>query len=281
MPRENLAQRNNSNIAPIARMGKPVKSKASRYAALMPDNDTRIGYLKNGNLVSAFTSGTKGYLGFKGARQDYEAERAYNEYLARLAEQERIDRLAQQQIENDYRERQLLQQAELKQKELDAIAERARVAREQQIADRDAQWKHEKSIYDRNRADAVADRDVQLQAAIDAEKRKRAYEEEQLVVKQLDPASQKKYYELKAKGINPVVVDNEVGTLGKIVGTPKYSVYEKQQEAVEAPQLPSLGFGSLLNYGKQLQTFRNQVGKAQPKETKKTQVINGYTIIEE
>lgn len=88
-------RRISSNITPIARMGQPVRSKASRYAHLIPENDTRLGFLKGGNIVSGLTSGVKGYLGFKGARQDYENERAYNEYLSQLAEQSMADQNAQ------------------------------------------------------------------------------------------------------------------------------------------------------------------------------------------
>lgn len=87
-------RRINSNIAPIARMGQPVRSKATRYASIIPENDTRLGFLKGGNLVSGLTSGLKSYLGFKGARQDYENERAYNDYLAQIAEQRMADQEA-------------------------------------------------------------------------------------------------------------------------------------------------------------------------------------------
>lgn len=237
MEKEN--RRLESNINPINRMGRPVKSIKTRYAELMPKNDTRLGFLKHGNLVSGLTGAVQGYLGFSGAKQDALNEMAYYDYLAKLAEQERQDKLAQQAWEQDYKDRALAQDLEKAQLSIDADNRRAEIARgyaledaerrraqevadaelkrRQDIEDRDAQYQHELSVYNRNREN-------QLQDALDAEQRKQAYEQEQMAIKQLDPASQQKYYQMKQEGQTPEIIDNKVGWVGKIFGRPKYKL---------------------------------------------------------
>lgn len=210
-----------SRLNPV---GRPVKSKESRYAQLMLPNDNRLGYVKGGNLTSGLTSALNGYLGFKGAALDYAREMAYEQAMAEAAEQERQDKLAQQAAEQDYKDRALAQDLQKAQMAIDATNARAELARQQALEDRKAQWEHDKEVYDLKRADAIADRDVQLQAALDAENRKRAYEEEQLPVKQLDPASQQQYFQMKQQGMQPEIIDNKVGWVGKIFGKPKYKI---------------------------------------------------------
>ncbi len=168
-------RRANSNIAPIARMGRPVKSIKTRYAELMPKNDTRLGFLKHGDLVSGLTGAVQGFLGFSRAKQDALNEMAYYDYLAKQAEQERQDKLAQQAWEQDYKERALAQDLEKAKLAIDADKAKAALLREQAlqdaavkraqaIEDRNAQYAHERSMYDRNRANAVADRQAEAEA---------------------------------------------------------------------------------------------------------------------
>lgn len=301
MIREILQGKNlNSNIAPIARMGRPVRSVYSRAADAIQTPDSRIGILGSaGNWTSGLANALKGGLGFYGAIKDAQAEQAYNDYLAQMAEQERQDKLAQQAWEQDYKERDLAQDLEKTQLAINADNRRAEIARryaledaerrrsqevadvelkrKQALEDRDAQWAHEQSVYDRNRADFVADRNAQIQAAIEAENRKQAYEQEQMAIKQLDPASQQKYFEMKKQGINPVIKDERVGTIGKMFGSPKYSVSDGTQQAEEMPSfdLP-LGFGNFFHIGRKISSLK----QAQPK-AKQQQTINGYTIVQE
>ena len=174
-------RRLNSNITPISRIGKPAKSKYTRYANLILENDPRLGLLKGGNIVSGLTSGLKSYLGFRGAREDYENEKAYNEYLAMLAEQERQDALEKAAAEQDYKERALAQQAELKQQELAAQEARAKTAREQQLADMAlkrqqeledlaAKQAYEKEIFERNRQVSLEDKQAEIAAKEEAQR---------------------------------------------------------------------------------------------------------------
>jgi len=114
----------NSNIAPIARIGRPVRSAYSRAADAIQTPDSRIGILGTaGNWTSGLANALKGGLGFYGAMKDAQAEQAYNDYLAQQAEQDRADKLAQQQAEMDYKNRSLEQQAMLAQNAIDAQRE--------------------------------------------------------------------------------------------------------------------------------------------------------------
>jgi hypothetical protein len=213
-----------SRITPIVRMGQPVVSKYTRFAEKISDPSLEMGYAKGGDIVAGLTSGLKGYLGMRGAMEDMRNQQAYNDNLAQIAEQERQDKLAQQAAEQDYKDRALAQDLQKAQMAIDATNARAELARQQALEDRKAQWEHDKEVYDLKRADAIADRDVQLQATLDAENRKRAYEEEQLPVKQLDPASQQQYFQMKQQGMQPEIIDNKVGWVGKIFGKPKYKI---------------------------------------------------------
>ena len=229
-----------SNLTPIARMGAPVRSWQSRAADMIQTPDSTLGLLgSKGNWVSGLSNALKSGLGFYGARKDMGNQKAYNENLAQLAEQERQDKLAQQAWEQDYKERALAQDLEKAQLSIDADNRRAEISRgyaledaqrrreqeladaelkrKQAIEDRDAQYQHEQSIYNRNRED-------QLQAALDAEQRKQAYEQEQMAIKQLDPASQQQYFQMKQQGQTPEIIDNKVGWFGKIFGRPKYNL---------------------------------------------------------
>lgn len=207
-----------SNITPIARMGSPVRSAYSRAAEMIQTPSDDIGYAKGGFLLSGLTNALKSGLGFYGAAKDAQAEQAYYDSLAEQAKQEREDKLAQQQAEMDYKNNALAQQKELAQMNIDAANTRANTAREQALADREAQWAHEASVYNRNRADAMADQQAQLQAAIDAENRKQnnalALEEQKrqnaindTIAKGLRPEEQQKYlnnpqnYYIKSRSI--------------------------------------------------------------------------------
>lgn len=165
---EILAKRKNSNIAPINRMGAPVKSKYTIAAQSLSRPTTDWGYVKGGDIAAGLASGLRGYLGMRGAIEDARNQQAYNDYLAQMAEQDRADKIAQQQAEMDYKDRVLAQQAALAQNQLDAQAAmkqqeieaqkaRAELARQQALADRKEQYAHEQAIYDRNRADAMSD----------------------------------------------------------------------------------------------------------------------------
>lgn len=236
---EILAKRKNSNIAPINRMGAPVKSKYTIAAQSLSRPTTDWGYVKGGDIAAGLASGLRGYLGMRGAIEDARNQQAYNDYLAQMAEQERQDKLAQQAWEQDYKERALAQDLEKAQLSIDADNRRAEIARgyaledaerrrlqevadaelkrKQAIEDRNAQYRHELSVYNRNREN-------QLQDALAAENRKQAYEQEQMAIKQLDPASQQKYYQMKQEGQTPEIIDNKVGWVGKIFGRPKYKL---------------------------------------------------------
>lgn len=230
----------NSNINPIARMGVPVRSNYSRAAETIKDPTEDWGLLGTaGNIAAGLTAGLKSGLGFYGAMQDARNQQAYNDYLAKQAEQERQDKLEQQAWEQDYKDRALAQDLEKAQLAIDADTRRAEIARgyaledaerrrtqevadaelkrKQAIEDRNAQYQHELAVYNRNHEN-------QLQDALNAENRKQAYEQEQMAVKQLDPANQQKYYELKNQGQTPVIIDNKVGWVGKIFGKPKYRI---------------------------------------------------------
>ena len=160
-----------SNLTPIARMGAPVRSWQSRAADMIQTPDSSLGLLgSKGNWVSGLASAVKSGLGFYGAMKDYENQKAYNENLAQMAEQERMDKLAQQDAEEkfrrdklaqellihtnqlgaqrDYQNAQFENQKTLKQMEIDAANARAKTARNQSIADRDAQWAHEQELRD-------------------------------------------------------------------------------------------------------------------------------------
>ena len=202
-----------SNIVPIARMGVPVRNKYGQMAEFIKEPTSDIGYVKGGDIATGLASGLKSALAFYGASKDALAQQAYNDNQAQLAEQERQDKLAQQAAEQDLKERELAQKKELAQIALEAEQARAKLAREQALQDMATK-----------RAQAVEDWNAQKQAAIEAENRKRAYEEEQLAIKQLDPASQQKYYEMKQQGQTPVIIDNKVGWVGKILGKPKYKI---------------------------------------------------------
>lgn len=248
----------NSNINPIARMGVPVRSNYSTAADYIQTPDRTLGLLGGtGNLVTGLTSALKGGLGFYGAKQDARNQQAYNEYLAEQAEQARQDKLAQQATENQYKQDALAQQAELAQKQIEA-----------QAALQANQFNQQKEMEGIKNENAIALQSAATQAAIDAENRKRAYEEEQLLIKQLDPASQQTYYNLKKEGKAPIITDNRVGTIGKIMGTPKYAVSEGVQQPEALPQIPNLGLSSLFNYGKQLRTLKKQPApQAQQEQT--------------
>lgn len=213
-----------SKITPIVRMGVPVRSVQSQMAEAIKEPTSDIGYVKGGNIATGLANALKSGLAVYGAFKDREAQQAYNDNLAQIAEQERQDKLAQQAAEQDYKDRALAQDLQKAQMAIDATNARAELARQQALEDSKAQWEHDKEVYDLKRADAIADRDVQLQAALDAENRKRAYEEEQLPVKQLDPASQQQYFQMKQQGMQPEIIDNKVGWVGKIFGKPKYKI---------------------------------------------------------
>lgn len=259
----------NSNISPIARMGRPVRSNYSVAADMIQTPDSRIGILgSEGNWVSGLSNALKSGLGFYGAKKDAQAEQAYYDALAQQAEQDRQDKLAQQAFENEYKTNALAQQADLAQKQIDA-----------QAALQANQFNQQKEMEGIKNENAIALQSAATQAAIEAENRKRAYEEEQLLLKQLDPASQQAYYNLKKEGKTPIITDNRVGFIGKALGTPKYAVSDTSQQPEALPQMPDFGLSSLFNYGKQLRTLKQQ--PAQPKQATKSQVINGYTIVEE
>lgn len=229
-----------SNLTPIARMGAPVRSWQSRAADMMQEPDNSLGLLgSKGNWVSGLASAVKSGLGFYGAMKDMENQKAYNENLAQMAEQERQDKLAQQAWEQEYKKRALAQDLEKAQLSIAADNRRAEIARgyaledaerrrlqevadaelkrKQALEDREAQYQHELSVYNRNREN-------QLQDALDAENRKQAYEQEQMAIKQLDPASQQKYYQMKQEGQTPEIIDKKVGLVGKFFGRPKYKL---------------------------------------------------------
>lgn len=85
-----------SNIAPITRMGRPVRSIYSRAADAIQTPDASLGLLGGkGNWVSGITNALKGGLGFYGAMKEAQAEQAYNDALAAQGEQDRADQLAQ------------------------------------------------------------------------------------------------------------------------------------------------------------------------------------------
>ena len=158
---------------------RPSKSKYTIAAEGMQTPDATLGYVKGGNLLTAITNGLKSGFGFYGAMQDRKAEQEYNQALADLAAKEREDKLAQQAFENDYKDRELAQKAELAQgqyanqrdiaqMQIDADALRAKQARENAlidaerqrnyaIEDRNYKTEQEQAIYDRNRADALSD----------------------------------------------------------------------------------------------------------------------------
>lgn len=149
LQQEGQGRKLQSNLTPIARMGAPVRSWQSRAADMMQEPDNSLGLLgSKGNWVSGLASAVKSGLGFYGAMKDMENQKAYNENLAQMAEQERQDKLAQQQFENYYKTNALAQQKELAQMNIDAANARANTARSQAIADRNAQWAHEKELRD-------------------------------------------------------------------------------------------------------------------------------------
>lgn len=214
-----LANRNNRNtaqsrISPIARMGQPVQSKYTRAAERLSDPSLEWGYVKGGDIAAGLTAGLKGYLGMRGAMEDMRNQQAYNDYLAQAAEQERQDKLGQQAFENDYKERQLAQQAELaqnqlsaqaamKQQEIEAQNARAELARQQALADRADQRKYEQKIYDRNRADTLSD----TQAANDAKAQAQFVQDmDEIASKRLSPEKYNQWrenpqgYDIRTRG---------------------------------------------------------------------------------
>ena len=153
-----------SRIAPIATMGRPVKSKYTQLAESISDPTEDWGYVQGGDIAAGLASGLKSYLGFRGAMQDAQNERAYNDYLAQLAERDRADKMDQQQWERNYKENALAQDLEKAQMAIDANKEAARLARQQALADRKEQYAHEQAVYDRNREAALADLKAQNEA---------------------------------------------------------------------------------------------------------------------
>lgn len=170
-------------IRQIQRMGMPARSKSSLVAENLPTPTSDWGYVKGGNLAAGLAAGLKGYLGMRGALEDSRNQQAYNDYLAQLAEQERQDKLEQQGWDRDYKERALAQDLEKAQLGLNTTKEERAMAREQALADRESQYEHERALYDIKRADALADREAQLQAAMEAEKRKQEYDQALLAQK--------------------------------------------------------------------------------------------------
>lgn len=138
---------------------RPSKSKYTIAAEGIQTPDATLGYVKGGNLLTAITNGLKSGLGFYGAMQDRKAEQEYNQALADLAEKERADKLAQQAFENDYKDREIAQKAELAQSQyanqkdiaqihIDADALRAKQARENALIDAERQRQY--ALEDRN-----------------------------------------------------------------------------------------------------------------------------------
>lgn len=102
----------NSRIAPIVAMGRPVKSKYTQLAESIGEPTQDWGNVQGGDIAAGLASGLKSYLGFRGAMQDAQNERAYNDYLAQLAERDRADKMDQQQWERNYKENALAQDIE-------------------------------------------------------------------------------------------------------------------------------------------------------------------------
>lgn len=164
-------------------MGVPVRSKYSVISQSIADPTEKWGYVKGGDIAAGLAAGLKSYLGMRGAMQDMSNQQAYNDYLAQMAEQERQDKLDQQGWDRDYKERALAQDLEKAQLGLNTTKEERAMAREQALADRASQYEHEKALYDIKRADALADREAQLQATMEAEKRKQEYDQALLAQK--------------------------------------------------------------------------------------------------
>ena len=159
----------------------------------MPDNSVGVLGAK-GNWLSGLTGLAKGYLGFKGAKQDAEAQQAYYQQLAELAQQDRADKQAQQAFENDFKDRELAQkealqqgqfanQKELKQMEIDALNARAKEARGQALSDKQAQYEHEAELYKRGLIEQGIDPDLYLKdpeynAQINAAKKQQALQDQ-------------------------------------------------------------------------------------------------------
>lgn len=166
-----------TNIRQIQRIGAPVQSRKTILAQGIQDPTPDWGYVKGGDIAAGLAAGLKGYLGMRGALEDARNQYAYNENQAQLAEQERQDKLAQQGWDQDYKERYLAQDLEKAKMALEAAKAKEDATRNQQVSDIQAQWAHDQAMYDQKRADALADRDAQIQAAIQTELRKQAYEQ--------------------------------------------------------------------------------------------------------
>ena len=154
---------------------RPSKSKYTIAAEGIQTPDNTLGYVKGGNLLTAITNGLKSGLGFYGAMQDRKAEQEYNQALADLAAKEREDKLAQQAFENDYKDRELAQKAELAQGQyanqkdiaqmhIDADALRAKQARQNALIDAERQRQY-----------ALEDRNLLRQQALEDAERNRNY----------------------------------------------------------------------------------------------------------
>lgn len=261
-----------SNIAPIARMGRPVRSWASRASEMLPDPNAEWGILgTKGNIAAGLAAGLKSGLGFYGAMKDAKAEQAYNDALAAQGEQERQDKLAQQEAEMDYKNRALAQQAELAQNQLNAQAalEAAKFGNQQTLQNN--QFAQQKAMEELKNNYATDLLNAQTKAAQDAAALKREQEQEDMLLKQLDPARQQQFIEMKKQGQNPVIIDNKVGTIGKFLGNPKYTINEKDAEpkTLQVPEfnLP-LGFGNFFSMGRKIGALK----QAQPQAQQATDV---------
>lgn len=259
----------NSNIRPINRIGYPVQSAYTRAAQTIKDPSEDWGLLgTKGNIAAGLTSAIKSGLGMYGTLKDLRAEQAYNDALALQAAQDREDKLAQQAFENDYKDKTLAQQAkELGYKER-ALAQQAALAREQmeaEAAKQANQFAQQKEMEAIKNQYATELQKAQTQAALDAEMRKREAEQDEKIMQNLDPVSRQKYIELKKAGQSPVIVDNKVGTIGKFLGNPKYTINEKDQnpKTFELPTNLPLGFGGIFNINR---TLENAAQKSQQKK---------------
>ena len=184
---------------------RPVRSNASVMSEMIQTPDNTLGYVKGGNLLSAIMGGLKSGLGFYGARQDRKAQEAYNQALADLAEKERADKAAQLAFENDYKDRELAQKAELAQSQyanqkdiaqmhIDADALRAKQARENALIDAERQRRYaledrdykaaqEQALYNRGLLEQGIDpdlygKDAQYTALINQAKKQQALQDQ-------------------------------------------------------------------------------------------------------
>jgi hypothetical protein len=157
------------------------------------------GYVKGGDIAAGLAAGLKSYLGMRGAMQDMSNQQAYNDYLAQMAEQDRQDKLGQQAFENDLKDRALAQEAQLAENQLNAKADEFERQKELEgikhanaLELQNAQIEREKNIYDRNRADALADAQTKRNFDLALLNQKAKNDKDAEMLKGLDAIAQKR-----------------------------------------------------------------------------------------